>query len=164
LTAVTSRFLSARLCYTHTPIQRRSSPFFIAECDIRFVVVLILWDTYVEWNCHRKCPSNSDNIYKHVKSFRATYSLLRSNRTRCRRCVMPPYITNMAHRPYDTFREGSPNFANWYIRGMHDGEIDPTVVFCSGETWFKLTVSRYINVTNSVVPYLTFILLMWNIW
>jgi hypothetical protein len=114
--------------------------------------MLISWDTYAEWNCNRKCHVNSDSIYKHVKSFRATCSLLRRTEPRGRHCVLPPYKTSVVQKPYEKVGEARLNFSNWYLHRLRDGEIDPTLVSFSGETWFKLTISRYLNPTNNMVP------------
>lgn len=44
----------------------------------------------------------------------------------------------VVHELHDTDHEARLNFANWYLRVMHDGKIDPTHVLFRGETWFQI--------------------------
>jgi hypothetical protein len=42
----------------------------------------------------------------------------------------------------DTLMEHDPvariHFCNWFLQSLHDGQVDPQLVFLSNEVWFSL--------------------------
>lgn len=59
-----------------------------------------------------------------------------------------PYKTTVFHKPYGMNYEARVNFSNWYLCGMHDKEIDPTLVLFSKYVWFHH--NRYWCAENSM--------------
>ncbi|PSN46547.1 hypothetical protein C0J52_19601, partial [Blattella germanica] len=52
---------------------------------------------------------------------------------------LKPYKTRVVHQLLPTDDAGRRNFCNWYLQAIHDGVVDPTLVFFSDETWFHLS-------------------------
>ena len=60
---------------------------------------------------------------------------------------LKPYKTRVVHQLLPTDDAGRRNFCNWYLQAIHDGVVDPMLVFFSDETWFHL--SGYVNSQNN---------------
>ena len=153
---------------------------------------MFLYNTYVKYRSYKKCARkfrrrfphapvpNVTTVYKYVKRFRATGSVLDTKRSRRRHVLTVekldeigarletsprkslaqlaqetgvsessarnavqllherPYEITLVHKLNNTDREARRNFVNWYLHGVHAGEIDPTLILFSGEAWFHL--------------------------
>jgi hypothetical protein len=52
--------------------------------------------------------------------------------------ILHPYEASAVCKVYNTDFEARLHFVNWYLHGVHDGEIDCTVIQFVGHPLFQL--------------------------
>jgi len=96
---------------------------------------LFLWPVYNAELLFCLTPiTGSYQLTYHIKCSQPTASpIFMLSEMGCILLYSQPYKTNMAHKHYDS------DLVKQYLHEVHDGEIAPTFVLCSSESWFHLS-------------------------
>jgi hypothetical protein len=61
-----------------------------------------------------------------------------SSKTASKLLHLYPHKRSVVHKHYDTAHEVRLDFVNWFLHGMLDGKMDPTLILFSNEACFLL--------------------------